>query len=593
MNDLFLVEVVPDDFDPNGATVISLSPQSSSDLAEQGVDFSIPEDYCPLDELNSSARPYSQVFAEWIDSLDGVITKRYPSLAAQSIRPASLLGYHIGLAVDPFVIKALQLRAILAEQKPSKIVLFTYERTITTADCPLYMRDNRFWSRMTRLCCETSEVAFDERSFPYPKPPADLVGQSLSSGKQWIKRIIRSTQGKVDALGRDDRDKPSVLCVGAQGWTDEAESDLIQMGYRILRDNPPKRAAPRVSTVDTGLPHSGDILESYKGLNDFVGFEWTGLISDLIDYLVSTVCAQLDSEISRYTASFSERHIRIVMCPSKSSMTDFAAIAAAKANPDVLAVQVTHGYSTLALQGWRYTERPEDLYVTLDEELSSHFSATVHAEADTSVRVNRLWTAVYDRLSPEASASHRSSSDSGATVLYIPTLYAGDVRSLDAASYGDTWYFRHQLGLLDYFSSRKDVRFIWKALPQSEGASNPIPSVIDRLGITNVKWETGPLKEYFAEADYALHDYPSTPLLETVLLSIPTLCLYHRSLWQRESAKSRFGKILQPFSDTREAAERIGDFLEADPGEYVRTLKMGSSSFREIIQEFTAPKESL
>ena len=159
-----------------------------------------------------------------------------------------------------------------------------------------------------------------------------------------------------------------------------------------------------------------------------------------------------------------------------------------------------------------------------------------------------------------------------------------DARGMDGGSYADTWYYEFQKSLIEYFSTRKELTFVWKGLPASDVIYNPIPNFIMDNNFTNIEVATSPFKEHLLSADRVICDYPSTGFYESVVAGVPTMSLYHRALKVRKSAVDNFGNLLKSCSDIPEAIKHIDEFLNSNPESYRTTIDMEDKSILDILE---------
>ena len=112
--------------------------------------------------------------------------------------------------------------------------------------------------------------------------------------------------------------------------------------------------------------------------------------------------------------------------------------------------------------------------------------------------------------------------DSGPGLLRA-VVFSGDLRRIGGCNFDDAWYHRWHLRLLDLMAHRPDLRFLWKALPASDQAFDPIPGLIADRELHNVEYEVRPFVEILGEVERVFTDYPSTALYEAVHVGKPIL----------------------------------------------------------------------
>jgi hypothetical protein len=158
-------------------------------------------------------------------------------------------------------------------------------------------------------------------------------------------------------------------------------------------------------------------------------------------------------------------------------------------------------------------------------------------------------------------------------VCYVPSFLLGDSSYVGGCNFDDAWYYRWHLRVLDLMASRPDVQFMWKGLPSSDQAVDPIPAVIAVRALANVVYESRPFMEMVGGVGRVFTDYPSTALYETAHLGKPILALtFPRFCVVRPAAAAQFAQVLRPCDTEEEALANIERFLDADPGDW--TLPM-------------------
>ena len=67
---------------------------------------------------------------------------------------------------------------------------------------------------------------------------------------------------------------------------------------------------------------------------------------------------------------------------------------------------------------------------------------------------------------------------------------------------------------------------------------------------------------------------------------MPVMSLYNTSFSEiREEAKKIFGKSLQPFSTIPEGIEKVKEFLDSNPDDFVVSLPLANTSVLNILKE--------
>jgi hypothetical protein len=124
--------------------------------------------------------------------------------------------------------------------------------------------------------------------------------------------------------------------------------------------------------------------------------------------------------------------------------------------------------------------------------------------------------------------------------------------------------------MLDLMGQRPDLRFMWKALPTSDQAVDPIPGLIAGRKLHNVEYEARPFIEIAGEVERVFTDYPSTALYEAVHLGKPVLGLiFPRFCAVRPAAAALFATVLRQCDTEEEALAAIREFVDAPSEEWL------------------------
>ena len=580
MKTLYLLEACPESFKSNHNIIISLTPEVSYRLYQQSIPFSIPEDFLSPNELFSNVAEYSPLWFEWLDSLDNELLRHFDKLNYLGVKPAFLYGYYLQFVTDPFVVRALKLKAIFDRLKPASVKFYSNTEQEHPIDYQLYLKGCSVTSLLLSLFSKKYGFLYDHEkvSDQHASKRPNAIPSILL---RFFKKIVRNFIYDIRNLPRRFMKRESVLLLRCSSRFVDLEHRARASGYRILYKL--RKTEERGNFCE----HKKDIDIDFglEKLTNFSGIDFSSLIEDRLEYFVKVICPTLEREIVNYIEIIKKEKIRFVIIPAKTNFSDFAIMAAASVSPKCLAVQFFHGYTTFALKIWKFTEQPCNLWLTDSMEIANYFKEEIFTNKTVLVEETPIFTKKYDALKQRHLANRKVSSKP--VVLYIPTLYRSDHIRLDAAGdYSDTWYFRYHTELLKYFSSEKEFDFIWKGFPTGGSVAEPISGIIKEQGIHNVTFTDGKLVKCILQSDFTIHDYPSTPLYEATLIGVPTICLYHDSLQIRNSAIEFWGQITKPFSTTEQAIEMIRSFLRDDPKKYLKDIPINDNNLFEILERY-------
>ena len=553
-------------------------------MGKQSITFSIPEDYFPLENLNSLESSYKKIFKEWIDYFDGVIFKHFDYLDSLKVRAARLYGSYLKLLIDPFVAKIFLLRAIFEKENPEKVVFVSYDSKEQPGNFQLIVKRCSVISLLIPLFCRRYDAELNsELITPHEAENSRKMLAIKSTLKSKIKGGLLNLYTLFNNLS-PKRINTSAVCFLSRGWTNELIDMACNHNYRILyrKNEPLLNTYYEEKILKTDLDYGLDVFDK------FAGFEFTYLLREHMHYLTDVICPALQNAIRHYRDYFEKKNVKYVIASNNSQFDQFSIMAAAYSDISVVAVLMTHGYSIFDCpMHWLLTEHACNLYLTFSDELKDYFSNVVFRDERTAVETSSLWLSRYAKKDVLRNKRRKRN------VLYIPTMFMEEKVRLDGATYTGTWYFRHQEKLLRYFLYERDYQFIWKSLKTGEKVWDSAEYLKNDMAEDNVLFTGGRLTTFFQLADFAILDYPSTPFLETVMAGIPTLALYHKSLSVRDSALEFWGDITKPFATTEHAIEMIRSFLRDDPEKYLKEIPINDNDPFEILERYAKTVDSI
>ncbi len=341
--------------------------------------------------------------------------------------------------------------------------------------------------------------------------------------------------------------------------------------FRIVDPRVPPRHSPGRRIDLTVRPVSG-LAPALTALLDEVD-DWAGvpgaariLESRLAVYLHG-ICVSVGVAARRALREFSRFGVERVAAANPTSLPEFACLIAARA-AHVPRVLVQHGDHLLPYGSWLVTETANfDELAASDPTMGEELTA---AAARLGVDAPRV-TYYAPRITAlrESARSHGGVLGAG-TICYVPAYLFGELRHVGGYNFDDAWAHRWHLRILDLMTSRPDLRFIWKGLPSTDQAVDPIPAIIAEREIRNVAYEARPFTRMVSEVNRVFTDFPSTAVYESVHLGKPILALtFPRFFAVRPLAAAQFAQVLRACDTEEEALELIRGFLDADPNLWV------------------------
>jgi hypothetical protein len=574
-------------FDPAG-TIVALTPAAFEACRRHGLTPSVVDDHTPRPELCRLPRAYQRWQLDWLSRLDsachldGVVRS-----CAELITPP----------LDSLVIAARTLAGVVDALVPTTI---QYIGRGGTPEAGYHGGHLGFWprigdiplaARLLPLIAQARELTFDGHWIDTQTPAKHSAQPMLPRIRRRLAKVVGPyRRGYVGRHGGGEHRQTTLMLWyagygAAQFAADEhrAGRDIacISRGgssFRILDVALPPRLIPS-DPVDVSVPGVASLMPSLMPLldeiDDWAGVPGAGRIFEtrLAIYLhgicLAVACAamQVGKELSRFD-------IRRVAAANPSSLEEFACLIAA-GRMRIPRVLLQHGDHLMSYGVWLLTQ-------TLDFEEFAASDATVAedllAEADalgvTAPRV-AYYAPRVEGLVSRASKRSRRHMRQPETICYVPCFMTGDAKRVGGLYFDDTWYHRWHLRLLDLMMSRPDLRFIWKALPSTDLAPDPVADIVAARPIQNVTYERRPFVDVVNHADRVFTDYPSTALYEAVHLGKPVLALsFERFFVLRTSAAARFQQVLRVCRTEEDALHHLQGFIDDPPARWILPPEM-------------------
>lgn len=299
---------------------------------------------------------------------------------------------------------------------------------------------------------------------------------------------------------------------------------------------------------------------------------WTGgglgsvLASRLETYLY-VFCGKVEALARLVPKVMEQEDVDQVWAANPNTELDFATLQSA-IEIGVTRTLIQHGDHLFSYRFWLATETPNfNEMIVSDATVPAHLS-------EAAVQLNRPVPAFRGdspRLAEFVARHPRSPRDwDSLPVCYVPCMFIGDAFAMESGYVQDAEYYRWQLRLLDTFSRRSDWRFVWKALPSSNEADDPIPHEIARLNISNVSYESAPLQNVLRRVGRILTDYPSTALFEAAHCAHPLLAVVHeRFVEVREEAARLFEGSVVRVDSWLQAQAAVDRFLDQPAEQFI------------------------
>jgi hypothetical protein len=605
------------EFDEN-SLIVALTPEVCYQLDKAGIEYSIIEDYYSEAELSALEDEYYRSQLGWIEGLDEFFQNNIEDLRKLNLKLATIYYYYLKtMVLDPLYIRCYTLNKLFKTVKPSNMAFISYSPKETPLDFRLQYDGKSYYSQVIPILCQENNIhlaliflepanrnlealKFVEASVTARLRRAlgnfEIVRKLYSIYKYFCQRpllVKRPNEGKLRILvlntgyGGADFVKDA-LRNGHKIYQLSENFILEHSSFRVRRHlNLKAKYESQVASLNNIWESTANLLEGddlIKQINERCHANVSEIVLPRLKYFIAKVCPEILGYFKVFTEFYENERIDFVFTPTEVSPTEFAAIAAASQYSDIKSVRIFHGDDIFANKFWNFADLSHfDITIASNKELEKYFRRQCEANSIPT----ELYSSPHRLLNIKRIGHSRHKQKGGIRrrIIYLPTMLMGDARRLDGGTYPDTWYYEFQKSLIEYLSRKRDYIFVWKGLPTADAIYNPIPDFISDNNFSNIEIATNPFVEHLLRADRVICDYPSTGFYESVVVGVPTMCLYHRALIVRASAVDYFGNLLKPFSDAQEAIKHIDEFLNSDPESYQKTLEMGDESVLHILEK--------
>lgn len=369
---------------------------------------------------------------------------------------------------------------------------------------------------------------------------ATLVTWTGGYGIRAVLRSERATGARVLFLRRN-RPETALLGFGPSG-------------YRALYPPVPVAVGPSGALVP------GAVMKLLDELDDWTGVAGVGaVLRSRFSVLVSPLLPVVEGAAAALAPQLKDAGVSHVVAANPSSIEEFAVLLAA-GHLGIRRTLYQHGDHLFDYAPWLISETQMfETLVSSDPTLPDDLCEAARRLATKAPKI------VLGRHRAAGAAVRRGPVKA---TYYLPTMFVGDTSSVPRTFFDDAWYLRWQLQVLGMMRSDGERQFVWKALPGSNQAPDPIEAIIDRDGIPNVKYETRPFLSVLTDVGRLLLDFPSTPLYEAVVEKVPVVCVAFAPFSTlRPRAVELFEGIVHICEDEPAALSRFREFLDLSMAE--------------------------
>lgn len=609
---IYLIESFDPSFDYKDKFVITLTPEASYCLDKIGVEYTVLEDYYDESEFVRKEGVYYKDQLAWFDKFDKFLFEIFPEAKAKNLKLATSYYYYIKSMVDSVILRCIAVKTFITKVKPTSITYISTrwkEDSINTTEYPLLFRKcQSLFSRIMPIFCK--KYGIDFKRIVLNK---NLLQNKDSSYENFSTRVKNSIKRNkcirnlwhrfntfnikpVNNNGHNNT-KYTILFLEMNRVLRKIMNDAQSKGYKVFYKQGSNiigqfpqwhKSISNISSNESiKLDHFKLKLNSnteiIKWINSYCHIDVSEIVSPRLFYFIDKFCPNFISLVDKYVNFYDNNQVDFVLTFHRVDTDEFAAIAATRYSKKTKSIRLQHGDDAFAINFRDFCEySPFDIYFTTNDEKREYIKRRMHL-GNFNTKIFQYPEILNDALRFKRI---RFVTRPKRVLAYVPITYNWDNTIWNGVCRPDTWYFKWHKELLEFFSSRKDFDFIWKALPTGHGLVDLVPHIINDQKYINIRYVTEPsFVEWIKKIDLALFDYPSTALYEAAVCRLPVLALFFSSFnIIRESALKLFGKSLQPFSSFKEGIGKIEDFLDSNPDEFVVSVPRSKTPMIETLE---------
>ncbi len=612
----YLVEAYSDEieFDKN-SIIVALTPEVCYQLDKKNIKYTIIEDYYDAVEVSNHVEEYRLFISRWIEHLDKFLLNNVKGL---NLKLGTIYHFHLkGIVLDPIYNRAYALRHLVEKIKPTNIIYITSEPNDQPFSLRLEQYGRSLYSQVIPLLCDQKTIPLstvflkaeeETRKIQPNNQRGGIISRlktTLYNNSQLLRRTYFTYKylKKLPYLNQRGQQKHNIFLIRISHLGENLVAEALVRGHQVylLKDDEILKytvwGTKKHLSLKSGAYPSGEynwgnaaaILAGHdliKQINEKFQLDVTEILLPRLKHFILNVCPRLVSYIQEFRKFFDDYKLDLLITPSLSYLQDFAALTAANDSPRMKTICLEHGDGVYDSRVWNINELQNfDVHISSNTETRDYFiklAKEIHSTTKLYCSVHRLLNVKKIAVLRERAGRNNIRKN---RVIYLPSFMMWDTRRNEGDPYSDTWIYRLQKAIIEYFAKRKDYTFVWKLMPTSEQIYNPLPDFIRDNQFSNIEIATNPFFEHLLTAGRVIQDCPSTGFYESVLAGVPTLCLYPDSLIVRKEAVAYFGNLLKLFSDTSEAIKHIDNFLNSDADLYKMTIETEDNNIFDIIEE--------
>jgi hypothetical protein len=617
----YLVEAYNSDirFDKD-SIIIALTPEVCYQLDKAGIKYSIIEDYYDEGALLAPEAEVYNLQLQWIDRLDDFLQNNIAELKELNLKLVTIYHWYFrGMVLGPLYVRCFTLKRLFEKIKPSDVTFISHKPEEPHLNYRFEYYGKSYYSQIIPILCDEHNISlksvFLEQENSKVKEIKIKPFREDDNLKIRLKRILVKSKivtrmyfiykyfNMRFVAKQPNREKLNILILKMPAMGINFVIDALNNGHNVYQlsgdyifkyssfgekkhFNLKAEYKKKVIDLEEGniWEDTASLLEGsdlIKWITEKYQIDISEIILSRSKHFISKVCPELLVYFKIFTEFYKKERIDFVLTPIISSLIEYAALAAANYCDNLKTVGIQHGNDIFINPAFNIHEMTHyNIYLCTDKEIeehlkwlckTNHYPTKIYCSSHRLLNVNKI----YDLRKNNNIKRNR--------IIYLPTFLLWDIRKF--GGYPDTWYYKFQKSLVEYFSAKRGYTFVWKGLPASDAIYNPIPNFIQDNNFSNIEIATTQFIEHLRSADRVICDLPSTGFYESVVAGVPTMSLYDKTFKLRRSAVEYFGNLLKLYSDIPEAIKYIDEFLNSDPKLYKTTIDMEDRSIVEILEE--------
>lgn len=592
------------------AMIISLDPSISYCLWKNGTEYKILEDFYDEKKLRDGQREYFDKQLTWFKSFDEKIKEFVPFCVEHDIPLAKANYLRLKYFVDTVVIYSRILSSLFESEPGLREIV--YEHKPYTKD-PKYSIFNfkkesrKVFGKLLEAFCFERGVKFT-RTLMYRKEDCHQHGE-VPQRQAILKTVIKKQAKKILNYAKYKKFIPKqqdsiisgrkVLCMHAgSAGVDEPIRHLIEKDAvvflkeedRILREDTFSRKDVSLSDIPDDIAKAikegcYDCSLSLKNsevvdwISDKCDFDVSTIILPYLETFVSRDCKDILTESKRMSTFMRKNNISYLFARGNTDKASMGSIIAARYLKSAKSVCLQHASIAVDMEVFGVFETETyDYLITSSDVAQSFFELSLKERYNTGCKA---FPSYYLLRGVRSKNSSKRNSNQREKVVFLEKKFPEKVRCFNNMIYPLTWYFEFQKKIVDYFSQREDVDFIYKHASGQRWAGESILLYLKEKKFSNIEIFDGHFLEILNDADRVLMDHPSTALFEAASCRKPVMSLYADYYKIIPQAEKVFGNSLRSFSTEEEALSTIDNFLNTDKRQYIVNLSLEGDSFSE------------